>query len=283
MKFSIITPTYKRADKLVRCVNSVFGQTYQNFEMIIINDSPDDSPYNDFEKNITDSRIKYFKTEKNMGVNYTRNFVLDNLSSDSNYVIFLDDDDWFANDTLSNFEKLIKENPNENWLVTNRAYEDGKPLTFAPKNNTHYDYAFDYLICRKFIGDVTHCIKTNEINAAKAFSDSSDRKHERLLSCFSRSTSQKKNIRFSKKIKQGEEWFFFYQLGLKNKFFYTSHNSTFSEGYDMEQGLNFRKQSKVAKIKNTSRLFIEGVRIGIAYHPSFLLYIKVKILITIFK
>lgn len=253
--FSIITPTYKRVDKLSRCVSSVLNQDYNNFEIIIVNDSPDDLSYSDFEKSIIDNRIKYFKNKKSMGVNYSRNFALDNLSPNSDFIIFLDDDDWFANDTLSNFVKLINEKPKENWFVTNRAYESGKSLTVAPKNNSRYNYAFDYLIFRKLSGDVTHCVKTSAI----------------------------KNIRFSKQIKQGEEWFFFYQLGLKNKFFYTSHNSTFSEGYDIEQGLNFRKQNKITKIKNTLKLFIEGAETGIAHHPSFLFYIFVKILITVFK
>lgn len=255
MKFSIITPTHKRSDKLTHCVNSVLNQDYKDFEMIIVNDYPNDLSYLDFEKNITDSRIKYFKNDKNMGVNYSRNFALDNLSKDSDYVILLDDDDWFANDTLLTFEKLIKENPDENWLVTNRAYENGKSLTSAPKNNTNYNYALDYLICKKFKGDATHCIKTNRI----------------------------KNIRFSKTIKQGEEWFFFYQLGLKNKFFYSSHNSTISEGYDSVKGLNFRKRSHVERFKSVTRLFHEGFKYGLIYHPTFLLYITMRYISLIFK
>ena len=38
--FSIITPTYKRADKLQRAIDSVMSQTSGDFEMIIVNDSP---------------------------------------------------------------------------------------------------------------------------------------------------------------------------------------------------------------------------------------------------
>lgn len=253
--FSIITPTYKRAEKLSRCVSSVLNQNYQDFEMIIVNDSPDDSSYSNFEKNIINPRIKYFKNKKNAGVNFSRNFALDNISPDSTHIIFLDDDDWFANDTLSNFEKLIKENSNENWFVTNRAYENGKSLTISPKNNSHYSYISDYLIFRKFKGDVTHCIKTDTI----------------------------KNIRFSESVKQGEEWFFFYRLGLKNKFYYTNHDSTLSDGYDTETGLNFRKQNKHTKIKNTLKLFTESVKKGFAYHPSFLFYISIRLFITFFK
>ena len=45
MKFSIITPTYKRADKLSRAVNSLRNQTYTDWEMIIVNDSPAETEY----------------------------------------------------------------------------------------------------------------------------------------------------------------------------------------------------------------------------------------------
>lgn len=255
MKFSIITPTYKRADLLPRAVNSVLGQTYTDWELIIVNDSPDDTSYSSFEKTITDPRIIYLKNEQNMGVNFSRNRALDNISKDSKWIIFLDDDDWFAEDTLENFVNLIKKNPNENWFVTNRAYKDGRSLTLAPRNNNRYSYALDYLIFKRVNGDATHCIKAGEI----------------------------KNIHFSKKILQGDEWFFFYQLGLKNKFFYNNYHSTISEGYNMESGLNFRKLSKLTKTKNILKLFTEGLTKKIAYHPSFLFYILGRMLVTLLK
>ena len=255
MKFSIVTPTYKRAGKLIHCVNSVLSQSYTDFEIIIINDSPDDLSYADFEKDAPNIGIKYFKNKKNMGVNYSRNFALENLSPDSDFVIFLDDDDWFANDTLSNFEKLIKENPDENWFITNRVYESGKSLTSAPKNNTRYNYTLDYLIGKRIKGDATHCIKTAET----------------------------RNIYFSKTVKQGEEWFFFYQLGLKNKIFYHSHNSTISEGYDTSNGLNFRKRSHSEYFNTIIKLAHEGFSHGLLIHPTFFIYMMIRLILSIFK
>ena len=101
--------------------------------MIIVNDSPDDVNYTSFERAIIDPRIIYLKNERNMGVNYSRNYALDNLSINSSFIIFLDDDDWFAKDTLLNFKKIITENPKENWFITNRANKNGGHLTFALK------------------------------------------------------------------------------------------------------------------------------------------------------
>ena len=88
MKFSIITPTYKRASLLERAVQSVVRQTYANWEMIISNDSPDDPSYKTFLSSERDSRIRYYVNDMNRGVNYSRNFALDNVAKDSDWVVF---------------------------------------------------------------------------------------------------------------------------------------------------------------------------------------------------
>ncbi len=248
MKFSIITPTYKRSDFLTRAVESVIHQTYIDWEMIIVNDSPDDSSYDSFEKRIRDYRIKYFKNKNNLGVNYSRNFALDRISPDSDFVIFLDDDDWFANNALENFVSLISANRNDNWFVTNRELKSGGPLTYAPENNKHYSYARDYLILKNIKGDATHCIKTDLI----------------------------KNIRFAKSIKQGEEWFFFYQIGLKSKFFYSNHDSTITEGYNRVHGLNFRNRTRSEQFRTLIELVKNGSQLNLIYHPTFLIYLLVR-------
>lgn len=255
MKFSIITPTYRRGDFLTRAVESVIHQTYTDWEMIIVNDSPDDLGYASFEKSISDPRMIYLKNEQNMGVNYSRNFALSKISSNSDCVIFLDDDDWLAKDTLENFVEIIRERPDENWLVTNRALKSGGPLTSAPKNNSHYSYAWSYLIFKKFKGDATHCIRTSAL----------------------------KNIRFSKSIRQGEEWLFFYQLGLKNKFYYSNHDSTITEGYNRAYGLNFRERTRSEQFRTLVKIINEGSGLRLLYHPTFVIYILMRLLRLMLK
>lgn len=249
MKYSIITPTHKRANLLLRAVNSVINQTYTDFEMIIINDSPEDRSYEEFEKNISDSRIKYFKNKKNMGVNYSRNFAMDNISKDSDWVIFLDDDDYLAPDTLATFSKLITSHPNQKWFITNRAYADGKLVTKYPKKETFYSYIWDTLILKKCRGDVTHCIKSDLI----------------------------KNIRYSKYIKQAEEWIFYYQISLKEKMFYHNHNSTLTDGYDETFGLNFRKRTYSEQFKTVLNFIKEGYNLNLIYHPTFIIYLFIRL------
>ncbi len=255
MHFSIITPTYKRVEGLKRAVDSVRNQIYPNWEMIIVNDSPKDESYDSFERNINDPRIRYLKNDKNEGVNFSRNRALDSISIHSEWVIFLDDDDYLSPDTLDNFVDLIKSHGDASWFITNRAHKDGTPITKFPKSDKWYSYAMDYLILRRGKGDATHCIETKKIN----------------------------EIRFSKNIKQAEEWLFFYQLGLKNKFFYHDHNSTITDGYDQNSGLNFRKRGRKNQLIAILVLAYEGTLLRIIYHPTFIIYIFMRFVRALVK
>jgi len=255
MKFSIITPTYKRADKLIRAVNSLRNQTFGDWEMIIVNDSPTEPDYDKFERTINDPRIRYLKNTKNEGVNYSRNRALDEVSIHSDWTIFLDDDDYLAPDALETLHELIRTHGGITWFVTNRAYKDGTPTTNFPKSDKKYSYAFDYLILKRCKGDATHCIETKKLG----------------------------EIRFLKHIKQAEEWFFFYQLGLKNKFYYHDHNSTITDGYNEATGLNFRKRNRKNELKIISVIAYEGAVKGIIYHPTFLIYLFMRLIRIIIK
>lgn len=106
--FSIITPTYNRPDMLLRSVQSVLKQTFQDFEIIVVNDgSVVEYDLNDL--NIAaDPRIKYFKKE-NEGPSIARNYGIENASG--KFICFLDDDDEFLENHLSVlYNRILKEN-----------------------------------------------------------------------------------------------------------------------------------------------------------------------------
>ena len=257
MRFSIITPTHKRREKLNKAVESVKNQTYRDWEMIIVNDSPADDSYRDFASTINDPRISYHSNVTNKGVNYSRNLALDKLSSDSKWLIFLDDDDYLAPDALQTFHDLIMQNPHHRWFVTNRAYQDGAPTTSFPKDNTYYSYAWSYLILKRCKGDATHCIETKLITSH--------------------------NARFSRYIKQGEEWFFFYQIGIHSTMFYNDHNSTITDGYDITSGLNFRERSTEERSKTFLKLLYEARQKHILLSPPLWCYFFLRFFLIFLK
>lgn len=250
MKFSIITPTHRRKEKLARAVLSLLAQTYKDWEMIIINDSPSDDAYKEFALSINDARIHYHVNLTNKGVNYSRNVALEKISADSKWVLFLDDDDYLAPDTLAILHRLILLHDDSKWFVTNRAYKNGTPVTHFQSDNTSYTYAWNYLILKRLKGDATHCVETKLIT--------------------------QHHIRFSNYVKQGEEWLFFYELGTHTKMFYHDHNSTITDGYDASSGLNFRKRSITEQFETISTLAYEGIARKIFYNPSFIIYIVAR-------
>ena len=71
---SVIIPTYNRANLVGRAIKSVLNQTYQNLEIIVVDDGSTDNTeeaIEEFQKQ--DKRIKYIKHERNMGGLAARN------------------------------------------------------------------------------------------------------------------------------------------------------------------------------------------------------------------
>jgi glycosyltransferase involved in cell wall biosynthesis len=237
-------PTYRNAIQLQKAVDSLFRQTYKDWEVIIINDSPHDTTYQSFASSINDARIHYRVNETSRGPNYSKNKALRSVSADSTWVIFLDDIAYLSPDTLSTFRELILLNSDTKWFVTNHAQKDGTPFTSFPKSDTTYSYIRDCLFLRRGKGRLTHCIQTK---------------------CAT-------SVSFSKRVKDGEEWLYFYQLGLQEKLFYHDHNSTVVT----DSPLKDQKQSRGKRFEVITKLAYEGSGLGLLQRPTFILYIFFK-------
>ena len=104
---SVIIPVYNVERYLRRCVDSVMNQTYQNIEVILVDDgSPDGSPTICDEYAAMDKRIRVIH-KKNGGLSSARNAGLEVFSGD--YVTFVDSDDWIEKDTFDYSMRLIVE------------------------------------------------------------------------------------------------------------------------------------------------------------------------------
>ncbi len=94
-KVSVIIPTYNRPNLIKRTIKSVLNQTYQNFEIIVVDDSPNDETEK-VVKSFNDKRIKYFKIEEckeGSAAARKKNFGVKHSNPNSQYIAFLDDDD----------------------------------------------------------------------------------------------------------------------------------------------------------------------------------------------
>lgn len=111
MKVSVIIPTYKRSEYLKRAIDSVLNQSYNNIEIIVVDDNNPDTDYRktnelvmkEYEHN---NNIIYIKHKKNMNGAVARNTGIKKASGD--YITFLDDDDFFLKDRLKNIIEYIK-------------------------------------------------------------------------------------------------------------------------------------------------------------------------------
>lgn len=109
-KISIILPVYKVEEHLNSCLQSLSNQTWQDYEIILVDDgSPDSSGRICEEWAKRDSRFLVFHKE-NGGVSDARNFGIEKASGE--YLSFVDSDDYVAADYLSYLYDLITSEPN---------------------------------------------------------------------------------------------------------------------------------------------------------------------------
>ncbi len=106
VKFSIIVPVYNVEKYLEDCLDSILKQTYDDFEVIVVNDGSTDNSQKVIDNYAKrDNRIKAFK-KKNGGVSDARNYGISKAKGE--YFIFVDSDDTINDKLLEKLDKEIK-------------------------------------------------------------------------------------------------------------------------------------------------------------------------------
>ena len=101
-KISVIVPVYNAEKSLCRCIDSILTQTYQDFELLLIDDGSKDSSGAICDSYAAkDSRIKVFH-KPNGGVSSARNLGIDNAQGE--WLTFVDADDWVEENFLENYD-----------------------------------------------------------------------------------------------------------------------------------------------------------------------------------
>ena len=126
-KISIIVSIYNTEKYLEKCIDSLLNQTYQNLEIILIDDCSKDDSFKIMQKYAKkDKRIVLIKNEENLGLARSRNKALDLVTGD--YIGFIDSDDYIP----LNYYEILYKNISANDLVVcdiNLVYEKGNNLT----------------------------------------------------------------------------------------------------------------------------------------------------------
>lgn len=137
---SVIMPAYNCEKYIEEAINSVLFQTYSNLELIVIDDGSKDNTVKIIERLIKkDSRVKFYKNEKNLGVSATRNKGISLANGD--WIAFLDSDDIWEKTKVKKQIKYASD-INAEFVFTGVSYidENGKAYkgTFEVPNKVTY-------------------------------------------------------------------------------------------------------------------------------------------------
>lgn len=106
-KISVIVPVYNAEPYLEKCIESILAQTYQNIELVLVNDGSTDRSALICERfKEKDSRVKVWH-KANGGVSSTRNFALSVATGD--YLVFVDCDDWLESFHIQKLYDLLQQ------------------------------------------------------------------------------------------------------------------------------------------------------------------------------
>ena len=127
-KISIIIPTHNRYEQLSELISSIYSQTYDNFEIILIDDISTDETHA-FYGNYHDKRLKYYRNYENLGSGLNRQKGYNLAHGD--YIIFCDDDDYFIDNNY--FSDLIN------------IFKDERINLVCSESYTHYEKEDKYV------------------------------------------------------------------------------------------------------------------------------------------
>lgn len=229
-EISIIVPVYNSEKYLDDCIRSIIGQSYADWELLLIDDGSSDCSGKICDGYaLQDSRIKVFHKE-NGGVSSSRNFGLANARG--NWVTFIDSDDWVETDYLSNMAAYVDSGA-EIVMSYPKTYTE-KGLEFPPE---HYgglivSENFSLLFSECGMGKYTYSV----------------------CKLYSLPWLREKHLCFPESISMGEDHIFLYEAILDAEKVYVSPHSSYCYRY-VASGLSKQLQPPCSEYYAYQRLY----------------------------
>ena len=127
---SVVIPTYNRAELICRAIDSVLDQSYQNLEIIVVDDHSQDNTA-DIVKGIDDRRIQYHCHPNNQGGSAARNTGI--KLARGQYIAFLDSDDvWLPQKLALQLQAIAERAINLDRLVSYTKFQKSNTVFYQP-------------------------------------------------------------------------------------------------------------------------------------------------------
>ena len=167
VKVSIVMPTYNRADYLPRAIDSVLNQTFQDYELVIVDDGSTDGTkqvLKEYQSKSNKIRVVTHKT--NQGVAIARN--TGNENARGKYIAVLDSDDFFYPNYLENVVPFMEKNPEVALLVPKKMnYYEAKGKPFEEFTKWNIFPPIYKLVSANLIGNVGNIFKRSFVEKHK--------------------------------------------------------------------------------------------------------------------
>lgn len=170
---SVILPTYKRSEKIERAINSILNQTYQNFEIIIVDDNDPGTEYRketeQYMKKYKDNpKVRYIRMKKNGGGAAARNYGIKNAKG--SYITFLDDDDEYKPDKLEKqLTFMLKNHLDASFSNEVVLDENGNLRYIKDYKNFKKEDILRYHLTEMIVGPQTFMYKKEVLDAINGF------------------------------------------------------------------------------------------------------------------
>lgn len=147
---SIVMPSYNTGRFIKETIQSVLNQTYENWELIIVDDCSTDNTDKVIQPFLIDRRIRYLKNKKNSGAAVSRNRAL--KAAKGKWIAFLDSDDLWEQDKLEEQIAFMQDNGYHfsytNYIeIDEESKPNGKSVTGPKRITKHGIYNYCWMGC----------------------------------------------------------------------------------------------------------------------------------------
>jgi glycosyltransferase involved in cell wall biosynthesis len=167
--FSVVVPTYNRERIVCRCIDSVLGQGFEDFELVVVDDHSSDGTLAALER-YDDPRLRVVTHERNRGITPARNTGV--VNSTGTWVVIVDSDWELLPGALERMREIVQELPEGVRVMRSRlTWDDGRITPeFTPPEPIGYEGRISWAEAEGG-NDATHCVHRSVFETTPLFAD----------------------------------------------------------------------------------------------------------------